>query len=514
MTRHDTHQTARVRDVKEQLIDFLERHEERLAPYRDGLPSVLNKDQLYPPQPRLNGTETDLLSLLSNRENFNKIRTYAHSEHVRSAPLQFHAQHVYRQYLAHQIPAALEEDITRLQEELREAMVGYRSEGSAGPTDFEGSWKRFAEADSTTIRIETWKSLLKLGEQIAPLLLQLAALKNRAARERGFRNHHDYSLYMLQLDSESLDTVFKKADRNSEAARQAMTREVESALTKKFKARPGSVAPFYYEHPLRVLLPWGPGTKTDQLSKRTLSVLKGFLKRLGIPIPASIQGMEPSSARVTTKDTDRLIGELATGLHLTSRGLFDEGSAPPLAQERSIEPSPILVNAVFWLLVNELIKSDGLSESLGAPPKVTTQLKTGIETCRTRERLIASRYASALFRFDREFYTHPDRNLEEVFWNNLHIGLGIKMRETTPAWAICPDRLSGDREWLIRGLGVLSGEHLEKGLPHSLNGETAFTNDHSRELIFNELIATARRRPWQDVLRTLTGDPLSTTPSA
>jgi peptidyl-dipeptidase A len=490
--------------VREQTEDFLARHGEALAPYGPRLTALLRERSLVADTPELEECEPSLRQILGQRDDFNRIRTYAHEPKDLGPELQYQAQVAYRRFLPFQGPTDLMHELWASEAELRSAVQQYRSNASSGPDPIEQAWDRFAHGKSLTSRIETWQSLNELAQTILPLHQKMVTLRNRLAREQGFDHHLHYSLYLHELDDPNLSELLDQAVIGSNHRMEVLKAELDRELAERFRTGRSNLRSWHYEHPLRLLRPWHRLEQESAFGRRSLTAAKVLCSRLDLPRVA----FDALPCLSTNHDPTpwELASELGSALYKIV-GLMFEGQRDPSL--RATDAHPVLIFTLWWLMMDQVSKTSVLSESLGLDSQAALRFRAAFAMQFQRENLICVRDAAKLLAFERELYRHPGQKLGTTYWDGRRAAFQVDERDqASSVWAASLELLRGNRPWLIQALGVLVGSQLAASLPPSPPGRTLFHHPQSREILQKHLLIPACLRPWQETVRAICGGPL------
>ncbi|MFC5407372.1 M2 family metallopeptidase [Cohnella soli] len=90
-------------------------------------------------------------------------------------------------------------------------------------------------------RKKVWQENMRLGEKIAPGLLQLVRLRNQVAKQKGFSDYFEMKLFAQEVDPDELDRLIEQLriqlEHSYRFAKTSMT--ITSSISSTFPPRPG-----------------------------------------------------------------------------------------------------------------------------------------------------------------------------------------------------------------------------------------------------------------------------------
>ena len=493
--------------VREQLADFINTHQERVRPFGDALGLVRTQGDLLPGAVTLaNGKHGDLRAVLSDRDAFSRIRTYSQSEIAIDPLMKRQAQRLYRLYLAHQVEPNLEAATTALEEQLRAELLSFRCDLGNGPLGWHAAWAVFHGSADARVRREAWTKLMDLAAHLSPMLLDLVAVRNRAAREQGFTDHFELATTIRELDDVHLEDLFRGAAEHTHGCLVAAKEDLDKDIAAFFHTRRNFMRPWHYADPMQLLPPWD--LESDRPPRReAVTAAQAFLRRRGLSLPSEAIRPAKVSGRDATRDPWALLIDIGRLMHGVAEQLFRANADPELPEELRCSPHPIMTWAVWYLLVDEIAGPDVLEESLGFEPKEAAKARGRFEERHRRQVLITAQQGLAFFTFERELYRNPGQDLTALWWELIANTLHLDGRDevSLPAWAVSPAVLGSPTASLDRALGAFVAAQIRETLPPADPGSTVLRSKDASKALKSLVLHHAGGRSWQEHVRRATG---------
>ena len=121
------------------------------------------------------------------------------------------------------------------------------------------------EKDSRKRR-EAWEAQKSVASAVAPLLVQLVKLRNKAARGMGYKNYYEMSLRFDEQDPDEVFRIFDDLAARTDEPFRALKADIDRQLAARWGIRPDDMQPWHYPG---LLLPGTPGSRSRR-SRRHL----------------------------------------------------------------------------------------------------------------------------------------------------------------------------------------------------------------------------------------------------
>src|SRR5438105_4014961 len=98
-------------------------------------------------------------------------------------------------------------------------------------------------------RRAAWEAAKQIGEEVAPQLLELIAIRNSEARKLGYQDYYSMMFELQELDEKWVFRLFDRLEQQSDNAFTEMKVELDSTLKKKYGVNDPQNYPWLYSDP-------------------------------------------------------------------------------------------------------------------------------------------------------------------------------------------------------------------------------------------------------------------------
>lgn len=384
-----------------------------------------------------------------------------------------------------------------------------------------------------------WEALKRVGAEVAPDLIALARVRNRAAEALGYADFWDMQIRLQEHDPAELVSIFEALARSTEGPYKIMKSDLDREIAAKFNIAPNQVAAWHYDNPFFQAAP--PSDKIDldvfykdKPKEEIMEIARTFYADIDIPVDTVIarsdlyerEGKDQHAFCITIdrgKDVRTLLNIrptaewMDTALHEEGHGVFYIHIDPNLPFNLR-EAGHIFVTEAVAMLFGALAKNPAwLTTYAGADPAQTEALETAILEQRRREQLVFTRWVLVMFHFERALYGNPEQDLNRVWWDLVEKYQGISRPEgrDAPDWASKPhftiapvyyhNYLLGEvfAAQLRHKFAAMSGHHGPISAL-SFNGRKDFGAFLKRQVFWPGM-----REPWPIFVQSAMGEPLT-----
>jgi peptidyl-dipeptidase A len=441
---------------------------------------------------------------------------------------------LYLSYLANQMDPELLRDITTLSAEVERKFSTFRGKAGNRRLSTNEIDLILKQEKRVAVRRDAWLASKQVGAEVAPDLLRLVRLRNKAAQRLGFKNFHALSLAVVEQDEKTLDKIFDELYDLTNAPFFALKQELDRELAQRFHSKIEDLQPWHYQDAFFQESPMLQAVNLDQFyAGRDIKALAAdFFKGIGLPIDtilarSDLYEREGKNPHAFCSDIDRA-GDvrilcnlddserwMETMLHESGHGVYsfytDRAKPYLLRQEAHAFTTEAIAN-----FFGRLSRNPGWMEKmLGLRAEQRQELEQVSSQYARLKQLIFSRWVMVMYDFEKELYADPEQNLNELWWSLVEKYQGIKKPagRDEPDWAakihftIAPcyyhNYLLG--ELLASQLHAhLSKTVLQEGDKVSYVGSVR-TGAWLRENIF----APGALYPWDEMIKRATGEALT-----
>ena len=377
--------------------------------------------------------ETRLNLLLADRETFAELKAIK-DQAVHDPLVARQIAVLYLQYLGQQIDPALIKAIAARSNAVEKAYGVYRARvGGKQLTENEVREVLRTSSDSARRRA-VWEASKAVGPILAADLKKLAHLRNRAARQLGFKDFQVMQLALTELSQVQVLKIFDELDSVTRGPFHEAKAEIDAALARQCGVGVEELRPWHYHDPFFQESPAICGDFEAVFRPiRTVDVVCKFYSGLGLPIDdvlarSDLLEKPGKCPHAFSQDIDRegdirVLANVVPGKEWLSTMLHECGHA---AYSKSIPRSvPYVLRVESHALTTEgvammfeRLAGDPLwLEAMGAKVPDAEKFARASRKLQRNELLIFSRWCQVVFRFEKALYDNPDQDLNRVWWD-------------------------------------------------------------------------------------------------
>lgn len=521
-------------------MDFIKEHEVKVRGLTTEVSktyygaTISGKKEDYDKYSELN---IKLNKIYSDKVAFKKIEAIKEKGNIKDATLNREMDAIYRAYKSNQIDDALLEELIKLQAKVESDFSTYRVKLNGKEiTDNEidtilKTSKNYKELEAV------WLASKEIGKLVEADVKKLVALRNQTAKILGFNNYHEMSLYFNEQSSSEIDAIFDELDTLTKDAFAKVKDTMDEFLAKNYNVKKENLMPWHYQNKFFQDAPSIYDIDFDKYYKGEdiVAITKNFYNGIGLNIDAVINQSDlfekpgkyqhayctnidrVKDVRVVCnlKDNHYWAG---TNLHEFGHAAYDYylGESLPYVLK---EPAHTFTTEAVAMMFQRLVSNPTwIAEVISDKTKLTdidSLKKASFESLRL-EKLVFSRWAQVVYRFEKAMYTNPDQDLNALWWELVSKYQLLKK----PEGRNMPDYASKIHIALypVYYHNYLLGDVLASQLQYyvvdnitktrHINDET-FVGNKAVGAFFMKMFDMGRRYYWNDMIEKLTGEKLT-----
>ncbi|MDE3046524.1 MAG: M2 family metallopeptidase [Verrucomicrobiota bacterium] len=468
--------------------------------------------------------DAEVRLLFNDSKTYEQLLTWDRDKKLKDPLLKRQLNVLLRAFKQNQISKELVEEIAQKEAQLARTYASFRPalDGKkASENDLREVLKKETDVSK---RKKAWEASKEIGKLLAPQILELVRLRNKAARSLGYEDYFQMQLDLQEVDADWLLKTLNDVGKKSDEAYKEVLKEINTALQKKFGVKElGPWAwsdPFCQEDPL-------DSSELDQLvdgvdiEKASTS----FYHRMGIDVEPVLQrsdmherpGKNQHAFCVhidregdvrTLNNVKPSIKWLETVLHELGHAIYELGFDSELPWLLREPPHMIPTEAMALIAGRQAYRQEALKGLVGT--KKEPFLKKADHSLKRRQ-LIFSRWVLVMTAFESELYRKPKQDLNKLWWNLVEKCQKItspKGREKAFDWA-CKYHLGLAPVYYF---SYLLGEMFASSIQETLEkecGATALTSPKVGKFLREKLFRPGNRMPWNELVAHVTGKPLT-----
>lgn len=443
------------------------------------------------------------------------------------------------EFRGNQLPPELLKEMVDLSTEIEKLQKTHRAELDGKEYSNNDLLEMLADSNDSARRESIWRALQQVGAVVAPRLMELARLRNRAAAALGFENYWQMEIQLQEHDPQHLLAVFEELEESTREPFARMKATMDAELAARFAVDPGAMRPWHYDNPFFQAAPPSKAVDLDvfyghRKKEEITEIARRFYADIGLPIDTvlarsdlyerpgkdqhafciNIDGEGDVRTLCNVKPTAEWMD---TMLHEQGHAIYD------LALDRELPrnlrgPAHIFTTEGVAMLFGALAKTPSwiIAYADGDPDKVGA-LAAAIREQRRREQLIFARWTLVMLHMEKSLYENPDQDLASLWWDYKERFQLLHRPEgpLNPDWAAKPHFTIAPVYYHNYQLGELFAAQLRHVLAELAGheGPTSQLSFNGRkdfgEYLTRKVFRPGRTLPWPEFVQEATGETLT-----
>lgn len=442
-------------------------------------------------------------------------------------------------FKGNQLPPEIMDQMVQLSTEISHSFNTYRAKIDGKKYSNNDLLEMLGKETDSAKRKQIWEALKQVGDLVAPKLIELAKVRNKAAEHLGYENYWDMEIRLQEHDPQQLIAIFDELEQVTNEPYKKMKARLDAELAQRFKIEPQQMRPWHYDNPFFQSAPHSNKVDLDEFYKNKpkediVRIAETFFADIGLPIEEIVKRSDlyeregkDQHAFCTSIDRGDDVRTLLnikptaewmdTMLHEQGHAIFDVGIDRDLPFNLR-EPAHIFTTEAVAMLCGALAKNPAwLVEYAGADQARVDQLKDAILEQRRREQLVFARWTMVMLNFEKALYENPDQDLNKLWWDCVERYQLIERPSDRDAadWAAKPHFTIAPVYYHNYMLGELFAAQMRKSLAKMAGhqGPTSTLNFNGRKqfgkFLSEKVFHPGARKPWPEFVEEVTGKKLS-----
>ena len=480
--------------------------------------------------------DLELRTIYSNREDFAQLKEWKVPGTIKDPTLERQLTLLYNNYLENQIDTTLMRQMVEISTAVEEKFNTFRGTIDDEEVSTKEIYEILRTETSWIKRKKAWEASKQVGRIVAPDLIRLVKLRNRAAQQLGYDNYYTMALALAEQDEVNLIDLFQKLAETTEDSFRRLKAEVDSILAPRYGLQPEMMRPWGYNDPFFQEVPKIGEVSLDQFyqNEDVKELAVRYFTSIGLEVNDIVErsdlyereGKYPHAycIDIDREGDIRVMANLANDeyemdamLHELGHGVYDkyiDHNLPFLLRE----PAHAFTTEAIALLFGRLAHN---ANWLNAMNLISTEerdrIQPTIEKSQRIGQLVFSRWCQVMFNFERALYTDPDRNLNTLWWDLVEKHQFVIRPENRdePDWAAKIHFTSSPVYYHNYMLGELVASQFQNYIAqHVLKSQDPIANtfhnrpevgDYTKEHIFHP----GKQYDWKGLLQYATKEPLN-----
>ncbi len=358
-----------------------------------------------------------------------------------------------RAFKQNQIPKPLLEETAQKEAALSQSYATFRPELD-GKKLSENDIRNLLKTETDPARRKkAWEASKQIGPVLAPQILALVHLRNRAAQSLGYPDYFQMQLDLQEVDPQWLLKTLDELSLKSDSAYLSILSEIEQKQSQRFGVPSSALGPWAWSDPF---------CQEDPLDTHELDQLVDgvdiaqtslqFYQQMGIDVQpilarsdlyerpgknqhAFCMNLDREGDIRTLNNVTPSIKWLETVLHELGHAIYELGFDAQLPWLLREPPHMIPTEAMALIAGRQAYRSEALAHLIGQQKE---PLRKKADKSRRRRQLIFSRWVLVMTAFESELYRDPTQDLNRLWWSLVEKYQKIRPpqnRQTHSDWA-------------------------------------------------------------------------------
>lgn len=472
-------------------------------------------------------SQIELTKFFQNRDYFNQLEKLKSQLSSYDEINQRAINILYREFLPNQYDINKLEQIIFIQNKVENVFSTFRTNINGKTlTDNEVDEILKKETNSKILR-EVWEANKFIGELILEDLFELVKLRNEQARYFGFKNFHDMSLHLSELDKNFIDHTFNYLYQRIINSYKKIKEQIDHDLAILYNINENELMPWHYQGRFFQEAPAIYSYDFDKYYKNAdlVSITKSYYKSIGLFIEDIIEKSDlyekdGKNQHAFCINIDRNgdirvlcnirpnVDWMSTMLHEFGHAIYDkyiDRNLPFILKDSA----HIFITEAVALLFGKLATHPvWIKETFNVNEDQFINFKNSAIKLLKINQLIFTNWVIVMYEFEKELYENPEQNLNELWWklHNNYLQINTPFNRNKPDWASKIHIATSPCYYHNYLLGEIFASQLNQYL-HSkilcnqnVLDSVIINNFLIGEFLINELFKFGSSKRWEDVI--------------
>jgi len=485
---------------------------------------------------RRKAAQNKQVELHSDKAVFSKLKAMKEAGAVKDPTLARELDAMYRSFLPGQADPELQKKIIAIENDVEQMFNAHRSKVGGKELTENDVRKILSDSKDSKETEAAWKGYMEVGGKIKDKLGTLAGLRNQMAKQIGFPNFFVMKLALQELNQDDLVKLFDELDALTKEPFAELKGGIDKAMAARFGVSVDQLRPWNFGDLFFQEAPDTEGVDFDAVykDKDLLAITKDYYASMGTPAEDIIArsdlyekpGKSPHafSTSLDRANDIRVLCNLKpnaywadTIVHEIGHAVYDKyiGKDVPFLLH---EPSHSMTTEGFAMMMGAMTKNeDFLVKAVKLSPGEAASLAQAARKSLRAEKLIFSRWAQVMMRFEKGMYENPDQNLGELWWKLKKQYQLLNSPETVnrPDYAAKIHIVTVPVYYHNYMMGDLFGTQLHSYIARTVAGvdDPAKTSFYGRkdagDFLKEKVFGPGDLYSWNELTKRATGEPLS-----
>ncbi|NGX62822.1 MAG: hypothetical protein KR126chlam6_00224 [Candidatus Anoxychlamydiales bacterium] len=337
-----------------------------------------------------------------------------------------------KQFKMNMLPKDILKDLSIKEAALNQTYANFRSKID-GKIFTENELREILKNEKQVdLRKKAWNASKEVGVILAPKIVELVELRNKAAKHMGYDNYFDMMLDLSDISKDELFNTFDDLKNQTDNSFSQVLLDVNDTLSKWYDVNMDELGPWAHKDPFCQMDPIeSPNLDEYFKDKDILKISKSFYEKMGFDLETLIKrsdlyekegkNQHAFCISIDRKNDVRTLNNIKpniqwmeTLLHEFGHAIYDlsiDKDLPWLLREH---PHVLTTEAIALLMGRQVYTKEFLQEFLDVTDeKVLDDVHLGLK----RRQLFFSRSAFMITEFEAKMYEDPTQDLNNLWWS-------------------------------------------------------------------------------------------------
>lgn len=485
---------------------------------------------------KLSSLKLVIRQLYSNPDEFAFLNDLREAGQVTNPILARQLVRLHNAYLRNQIEADLLKAIVELETEVEKNFSTFR--GTIGPREVTTNQIKQilkTETDSEKRKL-AWLASKQVGPIVAPDIIRLVELRNKAARNVGFDNFHTLSLAVTEQNVADVDEIFNELHQLTNGPFAKLKARLDEILAAKYGIDVTELMPWHYHDPFFQETPLVYDLDLDAYyqDRDVKELATDFYAGIGLPVESILansdlydrQGKNPHAfcTDINRAGDVRILCNLEndeywmeTILHELGHAVYDKYHNPdvPYLLRHPVHSFATEGIAMFFGRLSR--NAAWIQQMLQLSDQQRSQIESVAHEYARLKQIIFARWAMVMYHFEKQLYANPDQDLNSLWWQMVEKYQLVKKPQdrNQPDWAAKIHIASSPCYYHNYVLGELFASQLHHYIVHNVlklqsDQNVSYVNQRQAgDFLRQKVFETGALYNFNDMIARAIGEPLT-----
>jgi len=377
-----------------------------------------------------------LKTLYSDPGVFARLKAWRVAGTVKDPILGRQLELLYLAFLGNQLPKNLLGELVARGTALEKTFNTFRATLDGKPvSDNELDAVLSDSKDSARLQ-QAWTASKVIGAKVAPAIVELVKLRNKAAQALGYANFQVMQLALGEQDPAQIERLFDQLDELTRKDYAQVKGEVDAFLAARLGIAKADLRPWHYQDRFFQGAPKIYAVDLDVYykGKDLAKLAERYYAGLGMPV-ADVLGrsdlyekpgkyQHAFSSDIDHSGDVRILCSLKSNaywmdtiLHECGHSVYSKFNDPKLPWLLRDSAHAFTTEAIANLFGRFASNPAWLQEVLGISAEEKARIEKPLADSLRLEQLVFSRWSQVMFRFEKALYENPDQDLNKLWWD-------------------------------------------------------------------------------------------------